>query len=610
MRVSKAERRTALLNKPQAPLVAAIIVPLLFGFYSVILGADANWDLYNYHVYAPFALMNGKVSIDLAPAGFQGYFNPTLDLFPYLLNRTLPPAMSGFLQGMLHGMTFVLVMGIASVVLPERPIEDRYRLPILLALSGCLTAVFLSEVGNSMGDNTTALFILGSVSIIVSNWSTLRSCNMAAAMLLVTAGLLAGLSMGLKLTNVVPAFSICVALLFCGRGTLPLRLWLSIGFGVAAIIGFAITGAHWMIRLAQEFGNPLFPQFSNVFPHPLVAPVGVADMRWRPQGLLETFFWPFIFSVNPRRVGELPLRQIIWPIVYMTFWIWTLRKLWARYLGAATPTLRPEASFLLLFIATAYLLWMQFFSISRYMVSFEVLLPLALFILLTQLRPYTYARRTAKWLLVAAAAVVLTAGARTWGHEGWGDPLYHAEAPALPDPTHATVLLASAQKPLGWLVSLFHPEIAFVGLATAFPATPAYNEKAQEIARVRGGPIFVITDGEDNTRASDMAFYDDLARRTKLTASPKGCGFLRSIVSQLRLRADVVGSEADDAACRLDVPQSRKVDVSASERARREQAGQIVAQAGFTLDPESCTVFTAGIGSGSHRYQLCRATIP
>ena len=94
-------------------MAACVIVPLLFGLYSLLLGADANWDLYNYHLYNPFAWLHGKLRTDLAPAGMQSYFNPLLDTALYLLNTHLPSRVVGFLLGVLHGSTFVLIVAIA-----------------------------------------------------------------------------------------------------------------------------------------------------------------------------------------------------------------------------------------------------------------------------------------------------------------------------------------------------------------------------------------------------------------------------------------------------------------------------------------------------------------
>src|SRR5450830_819690 len=68
-----------------------ILVPLLFGVWSVLLGQDANYDLYNYHLYNAFAFLNNKLAIDFAPAGSQTYFNPSLDIGYYLLSTHVPP---------------------------------------------------------------------------------------------------------------------------------------------------------------------------------------------------------------------------------------------------------------------------------------------------------------------------------------------------------------------------------------------------------------------------------------------------------------------------------------------------------------------------------------
>jgi hypothetical protein len=62
-----AARYWNLLDTPHAARRAAWLLPLLFGLLSLALGQDDNWDLRNYHLYNPFALVNGKIGLDLAP---------------------------------------------------------------------------------------------------------------------------------------------------------------------------------------------------------------------------------------------------------------------------------------------------------------------------------------------------------------------------------------------------------------------------------------------------------------------------------------------------------------------------------------------------------------
>jgi hypothetical protein len=42
-------RRSAILSHPRAPYYAALIVPLLLGLQSLLLGQDDGWDMRNYH---------------------------------------------------------------------------------------------------------------------------------------------------------------------------------------------------------------------------------------------------------------------------------------------------------------------------------------------------------------------------------------------------------------------------------------------------------------------------------------------------------------------------------------------------------------------------------
>lgn len=165
------------LNNPVTTRNAVILVPLAFGLWSVLLGADSNWDLQNYHLYNAFALLNDKLKTDFAPGGFQSYFNPILDLPYYFAITHLPPRLVGFLMGTAHGLNFVLVLEICRRVLHALPPADKYRIPLLLAIAGCLTVNFLSELGNTMGDNMTSLFCLASVLIILQAWQRSRTAD-------------------------------------------------------------------------------------------------------------------------------------------------------------------------------------------------------------------------------------------------------------------------------------------------------------------------------------------------------------------------------------------------------------------------------------------------
>ena len=54
-----------------------------------MLGKDTSWDFRNYHWYAPYALLNHRMGIDVAVAHQASYYNPYLDIpFYWLATHT------------------------------------------------------------------------------------------------------------------------------------------------------------------------------------------------------------------------------------------------------------------------------------------------------------------------------------------------------------------------------------------------------------------------------------------------------------------------------------------------------------------------------------------
>ncbi|WP_395401063.1 hypothetical protein ACHMW6_25630 [Pseudoduganella sp. UC29_106] len=422
---SRLARVWAALNTERGWSIALVAGPLCFALLSLSYGQDSNWDLRNYHLYNPFALLHGKIGSDLAPGVWQSYFDPTLDLLYYGLATTLSARLAGAIMGALHGLNFVLMTTIALHLLP-RSISDSqgarppYRAALLLSVAGCLGPAFLSEVGNTMGDNMTALCVLGSLLLIaratLQPGGALRAQTVTAGSLLL-AGLVMGIGTGLKLTNATYALALCLALFALGGGIVAsVRVaWL---FGLGVLAGITISAGHWYWRMWTVFGNPLFPQFNDRFQSPMAAPIGIGDTGWLPKTTLESCLWPFLFTLDPKRICEITLRHLMWPLLYIAVIGAALVALRALVLRREQPLrLAPGARLLLVFGVLSYLLWLKLFSIYRYLVPLELVAPLMFFLLL---RGWN-ARIVGRVLVFTALSgvILLRAGDGNWGHGHW-----------------------------------------------------------------------------------------------------------------------------------------------------------------------------------------------
>lgn len=596
------------LNDARTFTLACIVAPFFFGCVSLWLGADTNWDLANYHLYNAFSLLNGKLSIDLAPAGMQTYFNPVLDVPYYLMSLYFPAPLIGFIMGAVHGINFVLLAGITFKALPNLPAEDRLRVPLLLTVFGCLTANFLSAIGNTMGDDTTSILLLGSLLMILHGWTNLSESGIRSILIVIFAGLLAGLGAGLKLTNVVYALALCVS--FCVvQVSWAIRFRIAFLFGIGVLIGMTITGGYWIYEMWRQFGNPLFPQFSAFFPNPLTQSIAVLDVVWRPKNGLETAFWPFLFSLNPKRVGQLGLHQIIWPVVYVLFWYWSAKTL-IKNKTTATSSLSPPARYIVAVVAIGYVIWMEFFSIQRYLVPIEVCTPLVVFILLTQLMHYRKARKVAVWILAMTSAIVLLGGLSTWGHASWSEKMFRIDLPPLDVPAKTTAILVGGDPPYGWIAAQFPSEVAFVQVQGNFPeAMPGYGNQINEIVKKRGGPVFAIFQGQkQSSRINQIASFRSTASDLGITSNENGCAVLRWATVNLKLHAvvTILDQPLDKTKCTIDVLPSDVVDVDAKNKAFISIAEKNLAIYGYSINSASCKSYKAYTGKDESAYQWCK----
>jgi hypothetical protein len=89
------------------------------GLVSIALGKDANWDLRNYHWYNAWALLNGRLGYDVAPAQLQTFHNPLADLpFFFLVQGLEDPRPIAFAMGAWVAVAAFFLLRILTLLFP------------------------------------------------------------------------------------------------------------------------------------------------------------------------------------------------------------------------------------------------------------------------------------------------------------------------------------------------------------------------------------------------------------------------------------------------------------------------------------------------------------
>ena len=434
--------------------LAYLLGLIAFSAVAVIAGQDCNWDLQNYHIYAPFALLHWRYTTDVGPGGFQAYLNPLPYLPPYLLRTALPPIGAAIAISALQAVVAPVMWALAGVlsVLAQRP-----WLRVLATVIGCASATTLSEVGTSFADLPLASMVLGGLLAL------LRADTPATrreAWLLSLAGLLIGAATGLKLTNGVYACGLGAALLTPWRG------WARFAQAAARaalgfFAGFLLTDGVWAYYLWHSLDNPIFPGLNTLFRSTSAAVRDFTDARFRPASFGQALAYPFRIALgghptaetsfaDPRLALALPLSIVSGLMAWRRGHVQT---------AVARTMVRAGA-----FLWASLLAWLFLFAVQRYAVGLEALAGVLLLAYVADLTAPRY--RTLACMGVAACVLVVTRP-EDWWHRPWTES-YVATPPAgLSEP--AAFLVVS--HPTGYWVPALPQASRFYTLASEGLAT-------------------------------------------------------------------------------------------------------------------------------------------
>lgn len=473
-------------------LALMVLFPLFYGALALYLGADASWDLRNYHWYNAWAYLTGHRNVDLMPSQGQFFLNPWLDVPFYLLATHLPLKAACFILAAVQGLNFALLFMIAYATLAISRTGHKTLACALLAGMGMLGAMDIAEIGTVFYDNVTSLGIFLSALLLLRRLDWMQKApEKAAVRYAALCGIPSGFVVGLKMTCAPYCVGLCIALLIF---TPQMRrcFLLAFCFGLGVLAGFALAYGHWGWYLYSQFGSPTFPLFNIIFHSPLL-PSDSLLLDYAPPHNWTLLIFPFLFAFKPLLVNEIWWHDLRIPVLYGLFlWLIVQYKLFKkRPAGGTTLADAGPARFLLVAGAVGYYCWLLSETVYRYLLPLDMLSPLLLVICMGMLPLPKQAR-------VIAAVVVLAALMATIYPGNWGRRAQWPEKMAditLPSVAENTLVLMAGVDAYAYLLPEFPSSLRYVRIQSrGFPADADYgiNDLIRRKIDAHKGPLAML----------------------------------------------------------------------------------------------------------------------
>ena len=511
----------------------------MFAALALAIGKKTGWDLYNYHWYNPYALLNDRFGFDVAVAHHATYYNPLADLPLYWLGMYGPAWLGGGFLGLMAGATVAAIGVLGYQTLSIDDAKQRTLFAASLALTGALGAGAFQEIGDPANDIPSALGIFAALIICVRQLQ--RAANgheSREAVALVVAGSAAGIAVALKLTIAVYAVGIGGALLFAG-GSFVQRVKRAGLFAAGGAMGLSLAGGFWMLKMWQYSGNPFFPYFNEFFHSHLLVATSYRDRNFSPHTLRDAVLFPLYFTLESRNVSESIFRDAHVLIVYLLLPVTLLVRWAARRIDHAQ--LSVATRFIFIFTAISYVAWLALFDIYRYLIPLEMVAPLLIALALAAwpLRPSIRLFATAAILCVAQLVVRVDLSDR----QSWQGPYVEVSIPQLAEPDR-TMIVMTGHAPMAYVIPFFPKEIPFVRidswLVQGSDRTTGLALEMRRRVREHSGPMLALFEKKELEQATLAAENYGLRLLGGSRQEQGHCDAVRSNINEALMLCDVV----------------------------------------------------------------------
>jgi hypothetical protein len=497
--------RRALQPRPwkwDAWLLAACIAAA--GLASIAMGQDANWDLQNYHFYNPWAWLSGRIyTTDIVAAQLQTYHNPLPDIPFYLMVKWgWRPRTIAFMLAIPAGVAAFFLIKTLRVLFGDVPLRDRW-LPMGAALAVSLSSgMAIAVLGTTMNEWPGAALTMAAIFVVVRALAGAPAAPLPRNVLL-GAGLLCGLASGAKLTFGVFAVGLCVAILLRGplrRGHFRRAVTEAFVFGIAVLVGTAITGGAWMWALWTHFANPIFPYANIWIKSPWWGEYEVMGRPYGPHTLAEWLRFPFDMA-SPRAwfVTEQKYTDARFAVLYGFALLAAAAAMFQRVAafaerrrGGTTRVAPVPAVWRLIgvFWVVSFVIWTAQYSIYRYLVPLELLAGALLVALLKYLlKPGA----SGPAIVLVGAALIATTSPPDWWRVEFGRRWFDVKVPYI---APNSLVLLTTDGPMAYVLPFLPADARFFGLNNSIndPKRETLMEESIERAiREHKGPLYSLT---------------------------------------------------------------------------------------------------------------------
>ncbi|NQV48850.1 MAG: hypothetical protein HQ507_00015 [Candidatus Marinimicrobia bacterium] len=489
-------------NGFQSSVIVLLAFMLMAAAISVFMGQDNSWDLRNYHLYNAYAFITDRSQLDILPAQLQSFFNPLPDILLLNLIGNYKPIIVGMLLGMIHGINSFLIFKIAQVVLFKlQPFQLSFRnislqitpfkVSIFLGIAALVAPMSIMLMGTSYHDNLVSIPLFISILLIVM---ILQSPHENQSLLLILAGISAGISFGLKMTSAIYIIAVGLTLFIVVREW-STKIKTGFQFTGGVLVGIMTSGGFWYVKMWKSYKNPFFPWFNNIFHSPELLDINIRDARYLPTSFLDGLLYPIYFMYNSSfNYHQGGFRDMRFAVLYLLIAIFCIVVVRNKFLGKQKKPLTPESQFIILLSCFAYVIWLIQFSIYRYIFLLEGLAFLSIAIILIHL---FQSSKTSMGILSLLVLISLSSASYPKHQRlDWRDHYINGQIPDL-EGLDSAVIILGGKRPSAFFIPGFPVTTRFVRLSSNMHGYLSPDSKFKKdsyaLTQNHPGPFYLLS---------------------------------------------------------------------------------------------------------------------